>query len=151
MESLYGIQIVRFSQYSALDALALKDGRPVSIIEFKARNQSYDSMYDTVILDLSKAKWGQEVALKQVVRFLFVVKLTDKLIYYNVKPDMNLFDLKVERFRLKEPRDMMDEDIVVHFPLSDFKVMTDDPETLSTGQPRRSGGMDQEKPLPLPD
>lgn len=135
IERAFGVTIIRFDQMSPVDALALKNEKPASFIEFKARNLTYDDMYDTIILDLKKAEYGQQLAERFGVRFLFVVKLLDRLLYYNVTPKINLLDMKITKVKLKVPRDHMDYDTVVHFPLADFKVMNDDPTPVPTRQP----------------
>lgn len=135
LEAEFGVVITRFPKYAAIDALATKDGVPRALIEFKRRNIPYEKMkeYGSVFVDLDKMETGQLFAAKQMIKFYFVVKLTDALLYFYIPASMALRDLKTEVVKLNEPRDVNDEDLVVHFPIQDFRVIHHEPQTVSAG------------------
>lgn len=123
VERLFGVSVVPFPMLSVLDAITVRDGVVSAVIETKTRRSTLADMYETIVLDLEKVRWGQRFARKAQVKFYFIVQLIDAVIYMKIDAEDDLTGFEIKDLRLNMPRDQYDKDKVVHFPTSMFKVM----------------------------
>ena len=133
-----GVSILMTPKGSSVDYIMHKDGAIVGIGECKARRgeYSYERMleFGDVMLDASKVKSARMISKSLMVNFYFVVELTNRMLYFECdwRDDLKL---KTKKIRLGKVRDLNDEDVVALFPISQFKVMQNDPETIPARRP----------------
>ena len=125
LEALWGAAMVRTPMTAKVDAIACKDGAAMALLEIKARNYTYEEVeaFGDIYVDREKIAAGQLMAKMLAIKFLFVVKLTDRLLCLSIHPDFDLSELRSTVSRLNSPRDMNDEDDVVRLPIHKFKVI----------------------------
>ena len=125
LEDLWGVSIIGLPVTSKIDAIAHEDGQAKAVIEIKVREYSLKEVerFGDIYVDRSKIAAGQTMAKMLAIKFLFVVKLTDRLLCLAINPDFDLSELRSTVSRLNKPRDMNDEDDVVRIPIHKFKVI----------------------------
>lgn len=125
LEALWDVTMVGLPMTAKVDALACRNGIATALIEIKSRNYTYDEVqvFGDIYVDREKIAAGQAMAKMLAIKFLFVVKLTDRLLCVAVHPDFDLLKLGSTVSRLNSPRDMNDEDDVVRLPIHKFKVI----------------------------
>ena len=123
--TLWGATMVRTPMTAKVDAIACKDGAAMALLEIKARNYTYKEVeaFGDIYVDREKIAAGQSMAKMLAIKFLFVVKLTDRLLCAAINPDFDLSNLGSTVSRLNNPRDTNDEDDVVRIPIHKFKVI----------------------------
>lgn len=125
LEFLWDVTMMSLPMVAKIDAVACKNDSVKALIEIKVRNYTYAEVerFGDIYVDREKIASGQAMAKMLAIKFLFVVKLTDRLLCIAINPDFNLFELGSTVSRLNNPRDMKDEDDVVRIPIRKFKVI----------------------------
>lgn len=125
LEALWGVDLIGLPVTAKVDAVACKDGQAKALIEIKVRAYTYAEVerFGDIYVDRDKIAAGQSMAKMLAIKFLFVVKLTDRLLCLSIHPDFDLSELRSTVSRLNSPRDMNDEDDVVRLPIHKFKVI----------------------------
>lgn len=125
LEALWGVDLIGLPVTAKVDAVACKDGQAKALVEIKVRAYTYAEIerFGDIYVDRGKIADGQSMAKMLAIKFLFVVKLTDRLLCLSIHPDFDLSELRSTVSRLNSPRDMNDEDDVVRLPIHKFKVI----------------------------
>lgn len=73
----YGWKIHTTPRYAAIDGIASKNGEVTHIVEFKSRNESFESMerFQTYLISYDKVLKGIEISRMMCVPFILIVYL----------------------------------------------------------------------------
>jgi hypothetical protein len=121
-----GVDVVLTEKGASIDYVFYRDGVVCGIGECKSRGgeYSFERMQEIgdVMLDYRKLLIARSISKHLCVNFYFVVELTNKMLYFEVRWNEK-FHIETTKKRLRKPRDVNDEDLVALFPIEGFTVI----------------------------
>lgn len=122
LEEAWKCKLYKLPISYGVDAMAEREGKLVSWIEFKGRKHKHDE-YPTLILSVLKVLSGVRLRKLTGARFMLVIDFQDGLYFVDMSSILDdKLDIRMGG-RTKATRDREDIEPVVHIPIELFKPL----------------------------